>query len=222
MRSAPEVKVVYSTDLTGTPRSLGRRVSLVFLGLLNLAAASGLFYAGWWPIDYWMRDTLILQTPFMPASQMNALARMFGVLPPERVNETGHIDQSGQAEQTPADSVFDRLPVRIKIPGASKAPVAGAAAYGWQALAAVAVYALCVASGAALGRGGGMWLRSLGKILTPIGLVVLVVWVSIVWRTKGTQFSIAEGRFAVGAVAVLFWYTAVSYTHLTLPTSDLV
>ena len=171
------------------------------LGMLNLSAASGLFYAGWWPIDDWMSFNLILHTPFMPAGNMDQMAKIFGAAP-SKVNRPPREDTSPEISET--TSILKRTPWKIDIGGGMRKGIwATRAAYGWQALAVLAVGALAVAGGAAVGGAAGGGWRRLGGIAGIASTLALGSWCYYVWTTKGMGFSIADGRYAIGGLAVV-------------------
>ncbi|RJP41158.1 MAG: hypothetical protein C4547_01905 [Phycisphaerales bacterium] len=206
MSERPHAKVVY--DAARTPALTGgRRAGLVLAGLLNLAVASGVFYAGWWPIEEWLSVTLLTRVPVMPAEEWAKLAQIFGAAPRPGEAPAARV---APAPDPARDSIWRRTPFPVEIHSARVRILAPVTAYGWQTLAALSLFFLAGAGGRSLGRGGGQALRRVAKPPAWVLLPVLLGWIVWVWRTKDTGFSINDGRTAIGGVALLLLLTGIA------------
>ncbi len=195
-----EVKTIYTAQKGRRgPRPAFRRgpatggVSLVLLGLLNLVAAGGLYYATWWRVDPFLYLTLMMKTPV--DVDLEAAGTIFGVPPGGR---------TGRSERAASEPRLGEPALREPPWGKQTAQkVIPIAAYSWLTLATVAVIALSLASGAALGRGGGTVWRRLGVVLTIGTLLGLGFAVYRVWTVYGIQYRPDHLRIGMAGLAFL-------------------
>ncbi len=202
----PHAKVVF--DAARTPALTGgRRAGLILAGLLNIAVATGVFYAGWWPIEEWLSVKLMTRVPIMPANEWEQIAKFFGAVPrPGEAPAAAIVRESGADD----DSVWNRTPFPVEFHSARVRILAPVTAYGWQTLAALSMFFLALAGGRSLGRGGGHRLRSLTKWPAWLLLPALLGWMAWIWHTKDTGFSIDDGRMAIGGVALLLLLSGIA------------
>lgn len=206
--SAPlEVKVIFDASSRGRRRPMPRaraspRVSRawpwIVLGLFNLLAAGGLYYATWWRVDPFLYLTLMLKTPVDLDLDQAA-----GIFVP-RNNEPREPASSTPA---PPSSVPTALP---RWTGDAVRKVMGAAAYGWLTLATAAACTLSLSAGVAWSRIGGAPWRRAGVILAATLTLALAVAVFVVWNQYGKQYLPSHLRIGMGGLVLLSAFTGLA------------
>ncbi len=192
-----QINVVY--DASGRRRR-PRKVPLVrgrnprrtwaVLGLLNLVAAGGSYYATWWRADpALIYPKLILYTP-LPGVEVGTVARVFGP-PAPRPADTRSTPVSRASSTTPVNELD------------TAAVVLWATAYGWLTLATIASCALALSAGALCGRAGGAVLRRIGTILTVGAVLALAFAMYHVWTKYARQYPPDHLRFGMGGLVFL-------------------
>ena len=192
-----DIKVVYSSsrrhprrgrNLRGggpTPRS-----RLLLLGLVNLLAASGLYYTTWWLADPELRIKLIFHTPLPGMSpQMTA-----GVLVPPRP----------KLSPPPPRAVVGQAPgAAHSVKGVSTdALIFVGTVVAWETLATIAACALALSGGTLVGFAeSGRW-RGVVIILALLALAALG-WAMLGLWTKYQRFTPDQLRYDVASLVVL-------------------
>ena len=198
-----EIKVVYDSSKRRR-RTSYRRVTaptkrrmgpLLLVGVLNLAASGGLYYATWWHADPFIYLTLMMKTPV--DVDPGAVGAIFGVSPEAPSSQKG----PGVREQQPEGPVWSGKTAQIAIPITS---------YSWLTLATIAACALSLASGAVLGRAGGSVWRRIGVVMTIIVALGLGYAVFRVWNEYGARFLPNHLRFGMGGLTLLLLMIGLS------------
>ena len=170
--------------------------SLLLLGVLNLVASGGLYYATWWHADPFIYLTLMMKTPV--DVDPGAVGAMFGVSPEAPSSQKG----PGVSEQEPEGPVWSGKTAQLAIPITS---------YSWLTLATIAFCALSLASGATLGRAGGSTWRRIGVVVAIIAALGLGYAVYSVWSEYGARFRPNHLRIGMGGLAILVLMIGVSF-----------
>jgi len=194
--SAPiEVKVIFDASSRGRRKPTHRvrsspRVSRsspwIILGVFNLLAAGGLYFAAWWRVDPFIYLTLMLKTPV----DMD-LDQAAGIFVPRN--------------HEPREPAAQPLPVSVALSawtGDTVRKVMGSAAYGWLTLATAAACALSLSAGAALSRIGGSPWRRAGIVLAATLTLVLAVAAFAVWNEYGRKYLPSHLRFGMGGLVL--------------------
>ncbi len=207
MTSTPlEVQVIYSAGSRGRKRR-GRVVhtrrvggfGLVLLGLLNLAAAGGLYYWTWWKVDKEIYLKLMMYTP-IKGLDANVSS---GFLVPKgtKGKATGNTPvkvPATRAVKAPAPAAAESVAARYQ--GDTAQVVMGATSYSWLALASVAMCSLAASAGAAFGRRGGSRWRLVAGLLA-LGFAAGLGWLGYqTWMEYGGAYPPRYFRFGMGAV----------------------
>lgn len=199
MASAPplDIKVVYSSSrryrlggriLRGggpTPRS-----RLLLLGLVNLLAASGLYYATWWLADPELRIKLIFHTPLPGVSpQMTA-----GVLVPPRPK---------LSPSRPPAAVGQAPGAVHSAKGVSTdALIFVGTVVAWEILATIAACALALSGGTLVGYPeSGRWRR--GVLILALLALAALGWAMLGLWTRYQRFTPDQLRYGVASLVVL-------------------
>ncbi len=194
-----EVKVIFDASSRGrrkpthrvrsSPR-VSRSTPWIILGLLNLLAAGGLYYAAWWRVDPFIYLTLMLKTPV--DMDLDQAAGIF-------------VPRNHEPREPAAPPAAPPLPVSVASSpwtGDTVRKVMGAAAYGWLTLATAAACALALSSGSAFGRIGGLPWRRAGIVLGGTLTLVLAVAAFVVWNEYGRKYLPSHLRFGMGGLAL--------------------
>jgi len=190
-----EVKVIFDASSRGRRKPTHRvrsspRVSRsspwIVLGVFNLLAAGGLYYAAWWRVDPFIYLTLMLKTPV----DMD-LDQAAGIFIPRN--------------HEPREPAAQPLPVSVASSpwtGDTVRKVMGTAAYGWLTLATAAACALALSCGAVFGRIGGSPWRRAGIVLAATLTLALAAAVFVVWSEYGRKYLPIHLRFGMGGLAL--------------------
>lgn len=199
MPSAPalDIKVIYSSSRRRRrgrwiPRAGGPipRSRLLVLGVVNLMAASGVYYATWWVADPELRIKIIFHTPLSGVdldSTAGALVPPGSKLAPART--------SGGVEQTSGATA--------RVEGTSSdAILFVGTAIGWEALATLAACTLALSGGTLLGRAGGpAWRR--GVLILCLLTLAALGWVALGLWTKYERLTPDLLRYGIAVLVVL-------------------
>lgn len=190
----PEIQVIYSASSSGRKgrvrvvrsRPVGA-TGLFLLGILNLAAAGGLYYWTWWVQDSEIYMTLMLNTPLsgVDANVSSGLATRGRTAPKSAlVQEAKSVEEAS------------------KFQGVTATKVMGITAYSWLTLATIASCVLALSSGASFGRVGGSTWRWVG------GLAALGVFGALgfagyrVWAEYGGTYPVRYMRMGMGGLVL--------------------
>lgn len=194
-----EVKVIFDSSSRGRRRAIRRadrspHVSRswpwIALGLCNLLAAAGLYYATWWRVDPFIYMTFMLKTPVDVNLDMAA-----GIFVPR---------SSEPLEPTPPVVEQPASPTVTKsYTGQTAQKMIGGAAYGWLTLATLAACALAASAGAAIGRMSGSRGRLIGWILGLTLTVILALAAFIVWNQFGRKYLPVHLRVGMGGLVLV-------------------
>jgi len=192
-----EVKVIFDASSRGRRRPtrrgtpsprLSRSSPWIVLGLLNLLAAGGLYYATWWRVDPFIYMTLMLKTPV--DLDLNMAASIFMPQP------------SGSREPLPPQ-LLEQPPLPSVAPtftGQTAQWIIGGAAYGWLTLATLAAGALSLSAGAAFGCTAGSRWRRVGTLLTLTLTLALALAALAVWNQFGRKYLPIHLRMGMGGL----------------------
>jgi hypothetical protein len=193
-----DIKVVYDassrrkrkgTVVPGGERKRAAPILLV-VGLLNLAAAGGLCYATWWPIDSFIYMNFVLRTPL----DIDLDAAAGAIMP-------------GLSADSPQAAGATDLPVGELPPptivGRTAQIVIGVTGYSWLTLATMAACALALAGGAAWGRSGGALWRTAGLLLAVVVVAGLAWFGYSVWTEYGTVYPPGALDLGMGGLVLL-------------------
>jgi len=200
-----EIKVVYSAShrkrpgVTVVTTRARRSTPWILLGIMNIAAAGGMFYGIWWRVDSFLYLTFFWKTP-IPGVDLDRVATdMFGLppeeaaaLPTERPEDSTGTSSTGQV---PGETPW--------FTGEKAGAVLWATGYSWLALSTLACCTLALAGGSALGRVSGQTVRLLVAILAMAGLLALMWGAYQVWAEYGMAFEKTPKRVGLAASALL-------------------
>ncbi|UCC29101.1 MAG: hypothetical protein JSU86_12965 [Phycisphaerales bacterium] len=152
---------------------------LVVLGILNVIAAGGLYYATCWWADPELRFRVLMHTP-LPGVDLRE-AKLPSASPPtgEEAQPIWIISEvAKQQGRLPPDLVPDSAEAPRDLTANARAQTAQAVKFvgtvvGWEALATIAACALALAGGALVGRAGTAGLRLAGVVVALVGLVAI-------------------------------------------------
>jgi len=198
-----EVNVIFDASSRGrrkptrrvshTPR-VGRTSPWIVLGLLNLLAAGGLYYATWWRVDPFIYMTLMLKTPV--DMDLDMAAGMFLTRQTEPSEPTPPV-----VEQPPPPAAPQAYT------GQAAQRMIGGAAYGWLTLATLAACALAASAGAAIGRISGSRGRRFATLLALTLTLVLAIAALVVWNQYGRKYLPIHLRIGMGGLVL--WTTLI-------------
>ncbi len=206
MPSAPalDIKVIYTSSRRRrrgrwVPRAGGptARSRLLLLGVVNLIAASGLYYGTWWVADPELRIKIIFHTPLAGVdSGMTAGA----LVPPE--SKLRPVQTSGRVERISGATAG--------VQGVtSDAILFVGTAIGWEVLATLAACALALSGGTLLGRAGGpAWHR--GVLILGLLTLAALGWAALGLWTKYERLTPDLLRYGVAVLVVLVALTGLA------------
>ncbi len=174
---------------------MSRSSPWIILGVFNLLAAGGLYYAAWWRVDPFIYLTLMLKFPV--DMDLDQAAGIF-------------VPRNHEPREPAAPPAAQPLPVFVASSpwtGDTVRKVMGAAAYGWLTLATAAACALAVSSGSAFGRIGGSPWRRAGIVLAVTLTLALTVAAFVVWNQYGRKYLPVHLRFGMGGLAL--WMASI-------------
>ncbi len=198
-----DIKVVYDSRARrgrSRPRASATRkqrsLAWGLVGTLNLAMAAGLCYATWWPVDAFLRETMIMKMPVQVDPEAVA-AMLFG-------------GAAKKAPSTSAQPSGDAAP-EPRFTGETAQTVIIATGYGWLTVATIASCALAMAGGASWGRGRDAVLRYIAGMLAIVVVGILAWRAYVVWSARG--FTYSTGDLQAGMVGL---FVLVMLLGLTL------
>ncbi len=161
----------------------GRRLTPILIGMINLAAAAGIYYGAWWQADPELRLKLLMHTP-LPGVDVDEAAAVFG---PPQTRALAHrkAAQPGSSDTRKQAALFVGT------------------AFGWEALCTLASCALALSGGALLGRAGGATWRAGAIMLAVVGLSA-AGWKAMGLWTQYGRFVPDQLRVDMGAAVLIF------------------
>ena len=199
-----EVKVIFDASSRGRrkptrrvsrPPRISRSSPWIVLGVFNLLAAGGVYYATWWRADPFIYLTFMLKTPV----DMD-LDQAAGIFVPRNKAVREPVPLPA-AQQPPAPAALPQWT------GDTVRKVMGAVGYGWLTLATVAACALSLSGGASLSRIGGSPWRRAGLVLAATLTIAMAVAAFAVWTEYGRTYLPSHLRFGMGGLVL--WTAAV-------------
>lgn len=189
-----EINVVYSAGARRRrgrpPRRVGpaRPSRLLILGLLNLLAASSLYYAAWWRVDKVLYIKILMHSP-IPNVDLNAAAAMFQPRGARPV-----------AKPSPPPPKVEPQPAWLKMLNDYAIAIT---AYTWLTLATMAAGALAMSSGAAFGRVAASRWKRRRALLALAGVAGLGLAGYLTWRQDQQSYLPDHLRMGMGGLVLV-------------------
>lgn len=203
---APEASTQTDSTMASARQSASprrrRNTAWIAVGAAHLLAAVAIYVLiwipvyrqpwarGWWPVslDAWMSAVLIWKTPF-PVGSQEAVETLLE----DRKAITNH-GPEGAVDSAEGTAAARKIPMRLR------SAVLVLTVMGWEILAGLAMGALALAGGAALGLGCRGGLRRVFILLAAMTAMALAVGVAWVWSVYGTGFPVSANRAVVGGL----------------------